>query len=92
MALLKCESPCKEISVQTKPLDEFNFKDVGLIKIDVEGAEDAVLDGAINTIKNNMPVIIIELEDRHSIGTLQRNIKKLGDIGYQSYFIFNNTT
>ena len=33
---------------------------IDLIKIDVEGAEGAVIEGAIETIKRNQPYIILE--------------------------------
>jgi len=34
-----------------------------LVKIDVEGAEDAVLDGLVRTVEAHRPAIIIELDD-----------------------------
>lgn len=46
----------------THTIDEYNCKNIGLIKIDVEGMEEKVLRGAINTIKdNNYPPILFEL-------------------------------
>jgi FkbM family methyltransferase len=43
-------------------IDEYDCKNVGFIKIDVEGMEEKVLRGAINTIKNNnYPPILFEL-------------------------------
>ena len=43
-------------------IDEYNCTNVGFIKIDVEGMEEKVLRGAINTIKNNnYPPILFEL-------------------------------
>jgi FkbM family methyltransferase len=41
-------------------LDDFSFKDIGLIKIDVEGYEVEVLRGGELTIKNHRPVIFME--------------------------------
>jgi FkbM family methyltransferase len=44
-----------------KKLDDYNFNDIGFIKIDVEGHEISVLDGAIETIKrNDYPPILFE--------------------------------
>lgn len=42
------------------PLDMYQFKDVGLIKIDVEGYEGNVVLGAIGTIMESRPVIVFE--------------------------------
>ena len=43
-------------------IDEYNCENIGFIKIDVEGMEEKVLRGAINTIKNNnYPPILFEL-------------------------------
>lgn len=47
---------------ETHLIDEYNCINVGLIKIDVEGMEEKVLRGSINTIKNNgYPPILFEL-------------------------------
>ena len=44
-----------------KTLDSFAYNNVSFIKIDVEGHENQVLKGAINTIKNSKPIMIIEI-------------------------------
>ena len=46
---------------EMRPLDDFGFTNVSLIKIDVEGLEDAVLEGAARTIAENRPVVILEI-------------------------------
>lgn len=48
------------IEVRCVPLDHFGFENVDLIKIDVEGYETAVIQGARATIKRNRPLIVIE--------------------------------
>lgn len=44
-------------------LDDLELQNISLMKIDVEGMELSVLQGAINTIKNNYPTIFIEIWD-----------------------------
>ena len=47
--------------INAKPLDFYNFEDVDVIKIDVEGHEHSVLLGAKQTILENKPLIQIEI-------------------------------
>lgn len=53
-----------EIKVQEITIDKFveeNNLNLGLITIDVEGAEMDLLEGAINTIKNQKPILCISI-------------------------------
>ncbi len=47
---------------EMRTVDSFNLTNVSFIKIDVERTEEQVLDGMVNTILQNKPVIIIELQ------------------------------
>jgi FkbM family methyltransferase len=52
-----------ELTVKVMPLDDAlpnNLDKIHAIKIDVEGAEESVLKGAINTIKEHKPLLLIE--------------------------------
>ena len=49
-----------EHEVPVKCLDDYNFEDVDFIKIDVEGAEINVVNGAVNTIVNWKPIVMFE--------------------------------
>jgi len=51
------------LEIPIRPLDSFNITNVGLIKIDVEGMEELVIEGALNTIEKYKPVLIIEIHD-----------------------------
>src|SRR5262249_46090772 len=54
--------PVREITVRTAPLDSILPPDlpIALIKIDVEGAEYRVLQGATTTLRGSQPVVIFE--------------------------------
>jgi FkbM family methyltransferase len=50
------------VTVQTDTLDNFKIKDkIDFIKMDVEGFEEQVLAGAVNTIMEHRPPIFIEI-------------------------------
>ena len=46
---------------ELRSLDSFGFERVSLLKIDVEHYENEVLAGAVDTIRRNRPVILIEI-------------------------------
>jgi fructose-1,6-bisphosphatase len=49
--------------IPLKRLDSYDFNDVIFIKIDVQGYESFVIDGAIETIKKHRPYLFVEFED-----------------------------
>jgi FkbM family methyltransferase len=50
-----------KVSVQVETLDSYNFQDVGFIKVDVEGYEKFVLEGAEQLIQQSRPTIQLEI-------------------------------
>jgi FkbM family methyltransferase len=79
-----------KIKVKLERLDDFELKDVGFIKIDVEGYEREVLEGATDTIRSNMPVMFIEIEQRHHRETSIYDVfKHITDLGCYGYFVEN---
>ena len=64
-SIVKPKEECTEHHIAVAKLDSFNFNAVDCIKIDVEGHELAVLKGALKTIKECRPVLLIEVEQRH---------------------------
>jgi FkbM family methyltransferase len=79
----------KQLIIRTKTMDMYDFNNVGCIKIDVEGHEYAVLNGAIETIRNNKPALIIELEERHRMNSISDVNDFLKPLGYNGYFFQN---
>ena len=52
----------KKVNVNVVNLDSLKISEIDFIKIDVQGFELEVLEGAVETIKSNNPVICIEEE------------------------------
>jgi FkbM family methyltransferase len=46
--------------IDVTTLDSYKLKNISMIKIDVEGHEEEVLKGAVDTIKKNHPIIFVE--------------------------------
>ena len=70
--------------VEQKRLDDYEFEDVVFIKIDVQGYEERVIDGAVNTINKHRPYLFVEFEGdlleemSSSEEILQSKIESLG--------------
>lgn len=72
-------------TIPLKTLDSFNFTDVDMIKIDVEGFEEEILAGALKTIELNKPVLVIEQQKHEYKNDREETpaIKILESWGYQ---------
>lgn len=75
-----------EIFVHLSRLDEFNIDNVGYIKIDVEGHEREVLEGALDTIRRCRPNLQIEIEQRHLDCDIADMFEYIASLGYDSFF------
>ena len=76
--------------VKTKKLDNILInKNIGFIKIDVEGHEKNVIIGAENIIKKNKPNLLIEIEEKHTKEKVEDVIIFINDFGYKSYYCEN---
>ena len=59
-SIVRHQSGIRQYSVSVKTLDGFEFKEVDLIKIDVEGMELQVLEGSMQTLMKWRPVVLFE--------------------------------
>ncbi|MBK6685357.1 MAG: FkbM family methyltransferase [Deltaproteobacteria bacterium] len=76
----------EELEVPLRPFDSFHLSDLGFVKIDVEGHELAVLQGATQTLATSHPVVLIEVEERHKSGAVQAVRQFLEPLGYAGWF------
>jgi FkbM family methyltransferase len=82
-------SPQTSIRIPKMRLDDYELREVGFIKIDVEGHELAVLQGAQKTIRASMPNLLVEIEERHRTGAIGDVSAFLTDLGYAGFFILD---
>ena len=76
-----------QLRVPVCRLDDAYDGRVGFLKIDVEGYEQAVLNGAGCTIERCRPNVLVEIEERFEQGCIDRTTRFFTEIGYQGYFV-----
>lgn len=77
-----------EVAVKVVRLDDEGLSDVGFIKIDVEGHEYEVIDGAHALLARCRPNLLVEiLEGRGDREAVMRNktVRLLAELGYEIY-------
>ncbi len=82
--------PIRKIDVECITVDELLAKrndKIGFIKIDVEGHELAVLEGAKNTIATHRPALLIEAEERHRPGTVEAIFRFFEAQAYGGFYL-----
>ena len=84
--------PSREITVATRSLDEVvateGLERVDVLKIDVEGAELAVLSGADHTLSTHRPIVLVEADDLHQArfdATAQDVVDRVAAHGYRPH-------
>jgi FkbM family methyltransferase len=76
------------IQVETKRLDDVlgdAVKSVSFVKCDVEGHEQAMLEGASRLLAEARPAVLIEIEQRHRHAPVQQTFDLFADAGLEGY-------
>jgi FkbM family methyltransferase len=78
----------EEVPVMTldQAVEKLRTGAVGCVKIDVEGHERAVLEGASGTLERDRPTLIIEIEQRHHKEPIEDILRWLAQRGYEGRF------
>lgn len=77
----------RDVEVECRRLDDYEFDSVSVIKIDVEGHEAAVLRGATETLRKHGPTVIVEVEDFRMPGCFEDVHAMMHGHGYDGFFI-----
>ncbi|MFA5123800.1 FkbM family methyltransferase [Zavarzinia sp.] len=75
-----------EFTVPRRRLDSYALPQIDFMKIDVEGHEVAVIDGALEIIGRDLPTLQIEAEERHHPGAVDALRRRLEPFGYEGFF------
>ena len=74
-----------------KRLDDFSIANCSFIKIDVEGHEEAVLDGAARLITAQRPLLMVELNEDYNPGVAARLAQRYAALNYRALFLSHGT-
>jgi FkbM family methyltransferase len=81
---------CHTTPISVVALDDYFAPDVriGVLKIDVEGAEMGVFQGATRILTSQFPLLVFECESRHQeSGCVLDVFRYLNDLGYTGEFV-----
>jgi hypothetical protein len=73
-----------EVAVVT--VDSLGLQDLQHVKVDAEGYEEEVLQGARTTLARCRPVMSLEVEERHRAGATRDVPALLASLGYETRF------
>ncbi|MGG5890435.1 FkbM family methyltransferase [Falsiroseomonas sp. HC035] len=73
------------VVVDARRLDDLDLGEVGFIKIDVEGFELAVVEGARETLRRHRPNMVIEIEEKHTRRPIAELLGAVCAHGYQAF-------
>lgn len=75
----------RRLAVTVKRLDDLDLGDIGFMKIDVEGHELEVLEGARATLRRCRPNLVVELEERHTKRPIAELLGEVCRHGYEAF-------
>ncbi len=75
------------VEVEAKRIDDLGIADIGFIKIDAEGFEQAILRGARETLERDWPTMLIEMEESHTRQPIEEAIAAVETLGYRGLFL-----
>lgn len=89
LELAQAGQAIETVDAEVRTLDSYELRKVSFIKIDVEGNEEAVLEGATETLTRERPNLIIEVEERHNTGSVLRVARFLGNLSYEAFYLLD---
>ena len=76
----------ESFNIKSNKLNNYSFNNkVGFIKIDTEGNEQSVLEGATDILSQDKPNLLIEIEAKHRGSVAEDTFYFLKQYGYSGY-------
>ena len=76
---------CKSYTIDQLIYSMNLISTVEFIKIDAEGHEESIIRGGLKLIKEQMPNLLIEIEERHNPGSINSVVKILEEMNYSHF-------
>jgi FkbM family methyltransferase len=80
----------RKIRVPAISLDTFSDRDIGFVKIDVEGHEVDVIRGALRLLAAQQPILLIEADDHHRESSTSDLFTLMSSAGYAGIFWYRD--
>jgi len=77
------------VKVKAKTLDSYKLKNLDLIKIDVQGSELQVIEGSVETLTNNNPIVVVEILNQRTYNEFIKNKNTIDLLFSLNYEIVN---
>jgi hypothetical protein len=77
----------RTLTVQIDRLDDIALGAIDVMKVDVEGHQLPLLQGAERTLLRHKPDVFIEIDERHRAGAIEAVDARFTALGYQGYFL-----
>lgn len=75
------------VEIEAKRVDDLGLDNIGFIKIDVGGFEQAVLAGARETLARDRPALLVEMEEAHTKEPIETALASVEAMGYRALFL-----
>ena len=77
------------VKVSCSRIDDLGYQDIGFIKIDVEGHEKSVLEGARETLARDRPNLFVENEIAHAGSGVSEVFEMMKDLDYDGFALID---